>query len=70
MNAWLKDYAARTGAMYADYWSALHDGQALRKDLTYDGVHPNKAGYAVMAPVAEAAIRAALSAPAAHASAR
>jgi lysophospholipase L1-like esterase len=64
LNAWLKDYAARTGAVYADYWGALHDGQALRAALTYDGVHPNKDGYAVMAPVADAAIRAALARPA------
>ena len=59
MNAWLKTYAASVGATYADYWTALHDGDALRRDLTYDGVHPNEAGYAVMAPVAEQAIRAA-----------
>jgi len=64
MNAWMKDYAARTGATYADYWSALHDGPALRATWTYDGVHPNTAGYAVMAPVAEAAIRSALAKPA------
>jgi len=42
----------------------LHDGDGLRRDWTCDGVHPNAAGYAVMAPVAEAAIRAALAAPA------
>ncbi len=64
LNAWIKDYAARSGATYADYWTALHDGKALRASLTYDGVHPNKAGYAVMAPVAEAAIRAAMARPA------
>ena len=64
MNAWLRDYAARTDATYADYWSALHDGRALRASLTDDGVHPNDAGYAVMAPVAEGAIRAALAKPA------
>lgn len=64
LNGWIKDYAARTGAIYADYWTALHDGPALRASLTYDGVHPNKAGYAVMAPVAEAAIRAAMARPA------
>ena len=66
MNAWLKDYAAHTGATYADYWAALHDGDALRAALTYDGVHPNEAGYAAMAPVAERAIRDALSRPAPH----
>ncbi len=64
LNAWIRDYAARSGATYADYWTALHDEKALRASLTYDGVHPNKAGYAAMAPVAEAAIRAAMARPA------
>ena len=64
LNDWMKGYAARTGATYADYWSALHDGQATRASLTYDGVHPNEAGYAVMAPVAEAASRTAPARPA------
>ena len=70
MNGWIRDYAARTGATYADYWSVLHDGPALRASMTYDGVHPNKAGYAAMAPVAEAAIRAAMARPAPKAIAR
>lgn len=60
LNAWLKNYAAKTGSVYADYWSATHDGDAFRADLALDGVHPNKAGYAIMAPIAEAAIRKAL----------
>ena len=60
LNAWLKGYAAKSGAVYADYWSATHDGLAFRAPLAMDGVHPNEAGYAVMAPVAEAAIRKAL----------
>ena len=64
LNAWMKAYAARTGSIYADYWTALHDGDALRASLTYDGVHPNRAGYEAMAPVAEAAIRQALAQPA------
>ena len=63
MNAWLRTYAARVGATYADYWTALHDGGALRREWSSDGVHPNEAGYAVMAPVAERAIRAATAAP-------
>ncbi len=33
----------------------------LKKDLTYDGLHPNAAGYAVMSPLAAQAIEAALS---------
>ena len=60
LNAWLKSYAAKSGSVYADYWSATHDSLAFRTPLASDGVHPNEAGYAVMAPVAEAAIRKAL----------
>jgi lysophospholipase L1-like esterase len=61
MNAWLKAYAARSGCIYADYWSALKgDGLGMREGLSSDHVHPTKAGYQVMAPVAEAAIKRAL----------
>src|SRR3954463_3887871 len=60
LNAWLKSYSAKSGAIYADYWSATHDGLAFRAALPVGGVNPNEAGYAVMAPVAEAAIRKAL----------
>lgn len=70
INGWLKSYAAANGDIYADYWTALHDGPALKAAWTYDGVHPNEAGYAVMAPVAERAIRAALAKPAPRATAR
>jgi len=68
MNGWLKDYAARSGCVYADYWSALRqpDGLGMREGLSSDHVHPTKAGYAVMAPVAEAAIKRALAMPAPH----
>lgn len=66
MNAWLKDYAARSGCVYADYWSALKqaNGLGMRDGLSSDHVHPTKAGYAVMIPVAEAAINRALAMPA------
>jgi len=61
MNAWLKAYAARSGCVYADYWSALKgDGLGMREGLSSDHVHPTAAGYQVMAPVAEAAIKRAL----------
>lgn len=61
INRWMKGYAARVGATYADYWSALKGpGQGMREGLASDGVHPTAAGYAVMAPVAEVAIRTAL----------
>jgi lysophospholipase L1-like esterase len=63
LNAWIKDYAKTQGIAYLDYYSALlDDQQLLRRDLTSDGLHPNSAGYAIMAPLAEAAIAAALAA--------
>jgi lysophospholipase L1-like esterase len=61
LNAWMKSYAARVGAVYLDFHSAMSDErQGLRSDLTRDGVHPNEAGYRIMAPLAEKAIAAAL----------
>jgi lysophospholipase L1-like esterase len=61
LNVWIKDYAAKNGFVYLDYYSAmLDDKQMFRKELTYDGLHPNDAGYEVMGPLAEKAIAAAL----------
>jgi lysophospholipase L1-like esterase len=61
LNAWMKKYAAVRGHIYLDYFSAMVDEQGLlKKDLSEDGLHPNTAGYAVMAPLAEKAIQAAL----------
>ena len=61
LNAWLKDYSARNGYVYLDYYTAmLDDQQMLKKDLTYDGLHPNDAGYTLIEPLAEKAIATAL----------
>jgi lysophospholipase L1-like esterase len=61
INAWLADYAAKNGHVYLDYHSALADvADRLRSGLTSDGLHPNEAGYAIMAPLAEKAIARAL----------
>jgi lysophospholipase L1-like esterase len=61
LNAWIKKYAAEKGHVYLDYFPATADEQGLlKKELSEDGLHPNSAGYAVMAPVAEKAIQAAL----------
>jgi len=60
LNGWIKDYAVESGAVYLDYYSALADGRNFKKDLTADGLLPNQAGYAVMAPLAEKAIAEAL----------
>ena len=58
-NGWLKGYAAASGSVYLDYYAALADGRNFRKEFTTDGLLPNDAGYAVMAPLAEQAIEAA-----------
>jgi len=61
LNAWMKNYAAQNKDTYLDYYSAMVDGKGfLQDELSDDGLHPNAKGYAVMAPLAEAAIAAAL----------
>jgi lysophospholipase L1-like esterase len=61
LNAWMKAYAKRRDAEYLDYYdAAVDENMMFRKDLTYDGLHPNAAGYAVMSPLAESAIARAL----------
>ncbi|THD36540.1 MAG: GDSL family lipase [Sphingomonas sp.] len=61
LNRWLRNYANRRGFAYADYYSAMAESDGgLPARLSRDGVHPNKAGYAIMRPIAEAAIAKAL----------
>jgi lysophospholipase L1-like esterase len=63
MNSWLKSYCAVAshGCTYLDYFSAMVDDKGLmKKDLADDGLHPNAAGFKIMAPMAEAAIEKAL----------
>src|SRR5262249_39991469 len=63
LNEWLTAFARREGHVSLDYFSAVATPEgAFRPALTDDGLHPNAAGYAVMAPLAEAAIAAALGA--------
>jgi lysophospholipase L1-like esterase len=57
INAWMKDYATKTGVTYVDLYSALVDKDySFKSDLSPDGVHPNSAGYAVMRPLTARAI--------------
>jgi lysophospholipase L1-like esterase len=59
LNRWLKNYCAApaNGCLYLDYFSALVDDKGLlKKDLADDGLHPNAAGYKIMAPLAYTAI--------------
>ena len=61
LNDWMKKYAAAEGHVYLDYFSAMLDQAGLlRTELSGDDLHPNAQGYAIMAPLAEAAIRLAL----------
>jgi lysophospholipase L1-like esterase len=61
LNDWIKTYAAAHGDVYLDYFSAMTDRSGLlRPDLSEDDLHPNAQGYAIMAPLAEAAIARAL----------
>lgn len=57
VNRWMQDYCAKNGVVYLDYFSALVDDKGLlKKELAEDGLHPNDAGYRIMAPLADAAI--------------
>jgi acyl-CoA thioesterase I len=61
LNKWLKDYCDTSHLIYLDYFTAVVDDKGmLKRDLADDGLHPNKAGFAVMAPMAEKAIEKAL----------
>ena len=61
LNRWLKTYAAANGLVYLDYWAAMIDEHGmLKRELANDGLHPNPAGFRVMAPLAEQAIARAL----------
>jgi lysophospholipase L1-like esterase len=58
LNTLLKQYADANGILYLDYYSALVDERkGLKATYADDGVHPNKAGYEVMAPIVEKGIK-------------
>jgi lysophospholipase L1-like esterase len=61
LNRWLREYCVSGGLQYVDYFSAMVDDKGLlRRDLAEDGLHPNRAGHAIMAPLAAKAIAHAL----------
>jgi lysophospholipase L1-like esterase len=61
LNARLEAWCKAEGMVWVDYYSALADASgAMKPGLSVDGVHPNAAGYAIMAPLAEAGIEKAL----------
>ena len=57
LNALIKAYAVEKDIVYIDYFTAMvDDDNGLKKELGYDGVHPNADGYAIMEPLLEQAI--------------
>lgn len=61
LNSWMILFCRGNRLVYLDYYSAMVDGHgALRPELSKDGVHPTSAGFSIMEPLAEEAIRRAL----------
>ncbi len=61
LNAWMREYAGKGHAVFADYYAATVDDKGmLREGYSDDGLHPNSKGYELLAPVAQAAIGEAL----------
>lgn len=57
LNKWIKDYTYKNEIIYVDYFTPMADERnGLKIDYSKDGVHPNEAGYNVMAPLVEKAI--------------
>jgi lysophospholipase L1-like esterase len=57
LNAWIQNFCRERNYTYVDYSSGLADEAGLLKaDLADDGLHPNGAGYRIMAPIALAAV--------------
>jgi len=61
LNAWMKEYAGKVGAVYVDYFSVTVDERGWLKDaFSMDGLHPNAEGYKAMTAAVMPAIQKAL----------
>lgn len=61
LNKILINYATENDLIYVDYYSSMVDDKGgLKIEFSNDGVHPNNAGYQIMAPLVEKAIERAL----------
>lgn len=57
MNDSIKTYAEEKGYAYVDYYSPMVDEDlAMKKEYTFDDLHPNEKGYAVMESLLQTAI--------------
>jgi lysophospholipase L1-like esterase len=64
LNKWMQELCKLRGFTYLDYFSALADDSGrLKAELADDGLHPNAAGYRVMAPLVQAALDRTLAPP-------
>jgi len=58
LNDWLRSYAKVINAKYADYATPFVDANGnVKPELAKDEVHPTQEGYALMRPIAEAALK-------------
>jgi lysophospholipase L1-like esterase len=58
VNRWLRAYCGKNALVFLDYYSAMVDDKGmLKRELSDEGLHPNGAGYKIMAPLAERAIK-------------
>jgi lysophospholipase L1-like esterase len=61
LNVWIKNLAEKNSCVYLDYFTPMADERhGLKAEFTFDGVHPNLAGYKVMESLVEPAIKKAL----------
>ena len=61
LNEMIREYAARNGCVYLDYFTPMADEKnGLKANLGDDGVHPNLEGYKIMEPLVQKAIGEAL----------
>ncbi|WP_081912626.1 SGNH/GDSL hydrolase family protein [Salegentibacter sp. Hel_I_6] len=57
INSWIENYAQENSHTYLDLFNPLKDEkEGLPKQYSEDGVHPNLAGYKVMAPLTKKTI--------------
>ncbi|MDT0553791.1 SGNH/GDSL hydrolase family protein [Urechidicola vernalis] len=58
LNLLLKEYAAKNGHEYLDYFSSMVDERnGLITEYGYDGVHPNNEGYNVMTELVQKSLK-------------
>ncbi len=64
LNSMIKSYCENNNIIYVDYYSKMVDEKkGLNKKFTNDGVHPTFAGYKIMEPLVEKAIKTVLNEP-------